>query len=187
MQDLGIAFQTAVGDSGGNLDGRTPLPSNWLMKRNCSLSPRQVAWFYFSIACFSIAVAAFVTVWHGAWLVLPFASLELAGLGIALLAYARHATDYERVCVTDGMLVVETASASRITREVFNPHWVRVELGESFRALVVLRSDKRTVRVGSYLDPYRRRKFAQELVAALHGIRTGCDAGQGGDRFESAD
>jgi uncharacterized membrane protein len=106
----------------------------------------------------------------GAWLVLPFAGLELLGLGIALLAYARHAADYERVSVTDGMLVVETASASRITREVFNPRWVRVELGESFRAPVVLRSDKRSVQVGLYLDPYRRRKFAQELAVALQRV-----------------
>jgi uncharacterized membrane protein len=169
MQDLGIAFQTAGVDSGGNHDGRPPLPSNdWLMKRNCSLSPRQVGWFYFSIVCISTAIAVFLAAWHGAWLVLPFAGLELLGLGIALLAYARHATDYERVSVTDGMLVVETASASRVTREVFNPRWVRVELGESFRALVVLRSDKRVVRVGCHLDPIRRRKFAQELAAVLH-------------------
>ncbi|GAA7763211.1 MAG: DUF2244 domain-containing protein [Burkholderiaceae bacterium] len=171
MQDLRIAFQTAVGDSGGNLDGRTPLPSNdWLMKRNCSLTPRQAGWFYFSIVCFSTAIAVFFAVWLGAWLVLPFAGLELLGLGIALLAYARHAADYERVSVTDGMLVVETASASRITREVFNPRWVRVELGESFRAPVVLRSDKRSVQVGLYLDPYRRRKFAQELAVALQRV-----------------
>jgi uncharacterized membrane protein len=171
MQDLGIAFQTAVGDSGGNLDGRAPLPNNdWLMKRNCSLTPRQVGWFYFSIVCFSTAIAVFFVAWQGAWLVLPFAGLELLGLGIALLVHARHAADYERVSLTDGMLVVETASASRITREVFNPRWVRVELGESFRALVVLRSDKRIVRVGLYLDPYRRRKFAQELAAALQRV-----------------
>lgn len=169
MQDLGIAFQTAGVDSGGNHDGRPPLPSNdWLMKRNCSLSPRQVGWFYFSIVCISTAIAVFLAAWHGAWLVLPFAGLELLGLGIALLAYARHATDYERVSVTDGMLVVETASASRMTRDEFNPCWVRVELGESFRALVVLRSDKRVVRVGCHLDPIRRRKFAQELAAVLH-------------------
>jgi uncharacterized membrane protein len=136
---------------------------------NCSLSPRQVGWFYFSIACFSSHRGVLRRV-AGAWLVLPFAGLELLGLGIALLAYARHAADYERVSVTDGMLVVETASASRITREVFNPRWVRVELGESFRAPVVLRSDKRSVQVGLYLDPYRRRKFAQELAAALQRV-----------------
>ncbi|MNN13385.1 hypothetical protein D3C81_1264150 [compost metagenome] len=145
MQDLGIAFQTAGGDSGGNLDGPPPTPHDWLMKRNCSLSPRQVGWFYLSILTVSLAIALFFA-WQGSWLVLPFASIELAGLGIALLVYARHATDYER------------------------PRWVRVELGESLRALVTLRSGGREVQVGCYVDPYRRRKFAQELAAALRHL-----------------
>ncbi|MBF6990543.1 MULTISPECIES: DUF2244 domain-containing protein [Cupriavidus] len=169
MQDLGIAFQTAGGDSGGNHDGPLPAPHDWLMKRNCSLSPRQVGWFYLSILTVSLAIALFFA-WQGSWLVLPFASIELAGLGIALLVYARHATDYERVSITDGMLVVETASGTQVTRHEFNPRWVRVELGESLRALVTLRSGGREVQVGCYVDPYRRRKFAQELAAALRHL-----------------
>ncbi|KWR90060.1 DUF2244 domain-containing protein [Cupriavidus sp. IDO] len=169
MQDLGIAFQTASGDSGGNLDGPPPAPTDWLMKRNCSLSPRQVGWFYLSIFTVSLVIALFFA-WQGSWLVLPFAGLDLLGLGIALLVYARHATDYERVSITDGMLVVETASGTRVTRQEFNPHWVRVELGESVRALVTLRSGKRAVQVGCYVDPYRRRKFAQELAAVLRRL-----------------
>ncbi|NUT15958.1 MAG: DUF2244 domain-containing protein [Cupriavidus sp.] len=169
MQDLGIAIQTAGGDSGGNLDGPSSSPHDWLMKRNCSLSPRQVGWFYLSILTVSLAIALFFA-WQGSWLVLPFASIELIGLGIALLVYARHATDYERVSITDGTLVVETASAGRVTRQEFNPCWVRIELGESFRALVTLRSGRREVQVGCYVDPYRRRKFAQELAAALRRL-----------------
>jgi len=47
---------------------------------------------------------------------------------------------------------------------------VRIELGESFRALVTLRSGRRAVQVGCYVDPYRRRKFAQELAAALRRL-----------------
>ncbi len=169
MQDLGIALQTASGDSGGNLDGPPPAPHDWLMKRNCSLSPRQVGWFYLSIFTVSLAIALFFAV-QGSWLVLPFAGLDLLGLGIALLVYARHATDYERVSINDGVLVVETASAQRLTRQEFNPHWVRVELGESSGALVTLRSGKRVVQVGCYLDLNKRRKFAQELAAALRRL-----------------
>lgn len=146
------------------------MPSNdWLMKRNCSLSPRQVGWFYLSIVSLSLAIALFFA-WRGAWLVLPFAGLELAGLGVALLVYARHAADYERVTLADGRLVVETASGSRVARQEFNPHWVRVELGESALALVVLRSGRQTVQVGCFLDPCRRQKFAQELVSALRRL-----------------
>lgn len=170
MQDLGIAFQKARGDSDSSSDGvRTALFTDWLMKRNCSLSPRQVGWFYLSIVCLSTAIALFFA-WWGSWLVLPFAGLDLLGLGVALLVYARHASDYERVTLADGMLTVERASAGLVTREEFNPLWVRVELGESLPALVTLRSGRRAVRVGCFLDPYRRRKFAQELVLALRNL-----------------
>ncbi|TWG83816.1 putative membrane protein [Cupriavidus gilardii J11] len=162
-----IALQAAHGGSGNHRSGVLAMPCNdWLMKRNCSLSPRQVGWFYLSIVCFSLAIALFFA-WRGAWLVLPFAGMELAGLGVALLVYARHATDYERVTLANGRLVVETASGGRVTRQELNPHWVRVELGESAPALVVLRSGRQTVQVGCFLDPYSRRKFARELVAAL--------------------
>jgi uncharacterized membrane protein len=170
MQDLGIAFQTAHGESGELRNGVRPVPSNdWLMKRNCSLSPRQVGWFYLSIVSFSTAIGLFFA-WRGTWLVLPFTALELAGLGIALLVYARHATDYERVTLVDGMLVVERASAAAVTRQKFNPRWVRVELGESSAAPVMLRSGRQAVQVGCFLDPYKRQKFAQELASALRHL-----------------
>ncbi|CAG9175241.1 DUF2244 domain-containing protein [Cupriavidus respiraculi] len=170
MQDLGIAFQTAHDESAEFRGEILPVPSNdWLMKRNCSLSPRQVGWFYLSIFSFSTAIGLFFA-WRGTWLVLPFTALELTGLGIALLMYARHATDYERVTLVDGMLVVETSSAAAVTRQKFNPRWVRVELGESSLALVSLRMGGQTVQVGCFLDPYRRRKFAQELASALRRL-----------------
>lgn len=146
------------------------MPSNdWLMKRNCSLSPRQVGWFYLSIVSLSLVIALFF-LWQGAWLVLPFAGLELAGLGAALLVYGRHAADYERITLAEGKLVVETASGTSVTRQEFNPYWVRVELGDSARALVVLRCGRRSVRVGCFLDPHGRQEFAQELVSALRRL-----------------
>lgn len=166
MQDLGIAFQTAQDEPDGRSGGSGAPDKDWLMKRNCSLSPRQVGWFYLSIVSVSLAIALFFA-WRGSWLVLPFAGLELLGLGIALLVHGRHASDYERVSLVDGRLVVVSVSAGKLTRHEFNPLWVRVELGESLRALVLLRSGKCAVRVGYFLDPYKRRKFAQELVSAL--------------------
>ena len=127
MQDLGIAFQMARDESVAGLNGLRPaLCTDWLMKRNCSLSPRRVGWFYLSIVCISFAIALLIA-WWGYWLVLPFAGLDLIGLGIALLVYARHAVDYERVSLAGGKLVVETASAGKVSRQEFNPHWVRVE------------------------------------------------------------
>ncbi|WP_420994550.1 DUF2244 domain-containing protein [Cupriavidus sp. 30B13] len=169
MQDLGIAFQTAQDGSGSSAGGPGAPDKDWLMKRNCSLSPRQVGWFYLSIVCVSLAIASFFA-WRGSWFVLPFAGLDLLGLGIALLVYARHAADYERVSLAGGLLVVVSVNAGQVTRHEFNPLWVRVELDESLRALVQLRSGKCAVQVGCFLDPYKRRKFAQELVSALRRL-----------------
>jgi uncharacterized membrane protein len=171
MQDLGIAFQTAHSESDDIRNGVRTVPSNdWLMKRNCSLSPRQVGWFYLSIVCLSFAIALFFA-WRGSWLVLPFAGLDVLGLGIALLVHARHATDYERVTLAEGMLVVEQSRGGQVTRQEFNPLWVRMELSRAYPALIMLRSGKRVVQVGGFLDQRKRGLFAQELAAALRCLR----------------
>ena len=68
----------------------------WLLRRNCSMTPGQLVAFYLSLCAWSFAIAG--AFWlRGATLVLPFAGLELLGVGAALLIYARHATDRERM------------------------------------------------------------------------------------------
>lgn len=151
--------------------------NDWLMKRNCSLSPRQAGWFYLSIVSLSLAIGAGFA-WQGAWFVLPFAGLEGLGLGAALLVYARHAGDYERVTLCDGMLVVETCSAGQVTRQQFNPYWASVGLSQSPHALVTVRSGGREVQVGSHLGLCARRRFAQELAQALRGLPAAAAAGR---------
>lgn len=171
MQDLGIALQTAHSESDDICNGVRTVPSNdWLMKRNCSLSPRQVGWFYLSIVCLSLAIAMFFA-WRLSWLVLPFAGLDVLALGIALLVHGRHASDYERVTLAEGMLVVERSRGGQLTRQEFNALWVRMEVGESYPALIMLRSGKRVVQVGGFLDPHKRRQFARELAVALRCLR----------------
>ena len=67
-----------------------PVMKDWLMKRNCSVSPRQFVLFYLSLALFSLFIA-FLLVLSGAWLVLPFTGIELLAVGVAFAIYARHA------------------------------------------------------------------------------------------------
>ncbi len=42
---------------------------------------------------------------QGATLVIPFATLELAAVGLAFLVYARHAADGERISLRGGALL----------------------------------------------------------------------------------
>ncbi len=65
-----------------------PLIKDWLMKRNCSVLPRQFVGFYLSLSLVFIAIATSLFL-NGAWLVLPFTGIELTVVGVAFVIYAR--------------------------------------------------------------------------------------------------
>ena len=68
----------------------------WLLRRNCSMTPTQLVAFYLSLCAWSLAIAGAFW-WRGATLVMPFAGIEILAVGAALLVYARHAGDRERM------------------------------------------------------------------------------------------
>ena len=143
-----------------------PVLEDWLMKRNCSVSPRQFVWFYVSLALCSSAIALLLVV-CGAWLVLPFTGIELLAVGIAFVIHARHAVDYERIRLFPNRLVIEQVSAEQLTQFEFNPRWVRVEQGVSLRDPIKLVSRGQAVEVGLHLAHHRRAQFANELRLTL--------------------
>ena len=138
----------------------------WFLKRNCSVTPVQLGWLYGSLCIVSLGIG--VLFWYqGAVLVLPFAALELAAVGAAFLAYARHATDGETISLEGRQLVVELESAGHLQRAEFDRDWVRVEPGVNDRSLVELSARGRRVNVGRYLRPELRPVLAQEIRKAL--------------------
>ena len=98
----------------------------WLLKRNCSITPRQMMGFYVSVCVLSLGIAAGFWM-QGATLVLPFAGLEVLALGAALMLYSRHATDSENIRLQAGRLTVEHTSGRSMQRAEFAPAWVRVD------------------------------------------------------------
>lgn len=141
----------------------------WVLKRNCSLAPRQLIVVFASLCVLSLAIAA--ACWAaGATLVLPFAWLELLALGVALYAYAQHATDRERIALSSGRLVVEHEHGGRIDRAEFRPEWVRVEPCSDDRSLIELSGQGQRIAVGRYVRPELRRGLAQEFRRALRQI-----------------
>ncbi|MGN6667860.1 MAG: DUF2244 domain-containing protein [Trinickia sp.] len=143
-----------------------PVVRDWLMKRNCAVSPRQFVWFYASLASFSVVIAVLLVV-RGAWPVLPFTRVELLAVGIAFVIHARHAVDYERIRLFPNRLVIEQMSGQRLTQYEFNPRWVRIERGASPRDPIRVVSRGQTVVIGVHLAQYRRASFAAELRATL--------------------
>jgi uncharacterized membrane protein len=143
----------------------------WFLKRNCSVTPVQLGRLYGSLCVVSLGIGSFF--WYqGAVLVLPFAALELAAVGAAFLAYARHAADGETISLEGRQLVVELESAGHLQRAEFDRDWVRVEPGVSDRSLVELSARGRSVNVGRYLRPELRPVLAQEIRKALREARS---------------
>jgi uncharacterized membrane protein len=156
----------------------------WLLKRNCSATPRQMMVFYASLCLISLGIGTAFW-WQGATLVMPFASIEIIAVGAALLLYTRHATDSESIRLQPGRLTVEHASGGHVERVEFAPAWVRVEPEHGDRSLIELSGEGRHISVGRFTRPELRRQLAEELRWALRrwqwlpasgGTEAGADA-----------
>lgn len=141
---------------------------HWVLRRNCSVTPRQLVALFLSLCCVSLGVAAFF--WsQGATLVLPFTAVELLAVGLAFVVYARHATDRERISFSHGRLVIEQESAGRLLRCEFARHAVHVAPPAHRDQLIEVRDSGRLVRVGRFLRPDLRPVLVREIRIALKG------------------
>ena len=141
------------------------------MKRNCSFTPKQVGLFYLSMVCFSSLIASYFW-WHGAWMILPFTFTELFVLGIALLIYARHASDYEKIKLSGTELTVELFLGNRRTVKHWNAPWVRVKDPElnldAKKQLVVLEMGQEAIQIGQFIVADQRLGLAKEIRSAIN-------------------
>jgi uncharacterized membrane protein len=147
----------------------------WLIKRNCSASPMQLAAVFGSLVAVSFTFGA-VFAALGLWMVLPFVGLELVAVAVAFLCYGRHAADVERIELDARCLSVERVEADRRTRWELDPRRVRIELderGQGWGARVRVRLESRgeRIEVGRHLLDENRRQLARELRSALTSVQ----------------
>src|SRR6185503_20240981 len=111
-------------------------------------SPAGLAGVFAALALVVVTIGAGFAI-AGAWLVLPFAGLEVLLLVAAYLAYARRAADYERIVLDSGRLTVEVGKAQRIERYEMEARRARVSLEEQ---RVVVRGAREQLELGRHLD-----------------------------------
>lgn len=138
----------------------------WLLKRNCSLAPRQLAFAYGVLFLLSFSVAAAFGL-RGLWYVPAFSLVEMSAVACALLHYARHAADYDRIALGDAGLLVEQVRAGRTRRTRFDLYWTRISLTRGGAGLIRLEAKGRAVDVGCYATPAQRRQLLRELLPYL--------------------
>lgn len=137
------------------------------IKRNCSISPRDLLCVLALTACVSLGIAAGFAL-AGAWPILPFAGLEIIAIAAAFYVNGRHAADYERIALSRERLLVEESDAGRVERHEFNPHWLRLverRFGGDFRLLLCSRGSE--LEIGRHLDTERRASLAWRLKRSL--------------------
>lgn len=156
-----LRFATLPHSDGANHQG-----VQWLLKRNCSVTPTQLLGLFASLSVVSLGIATFFWI-QGATLVMPFAWAELIAVGIAFTVYARHARDGEKISLQGGQLVIEQETAGRLQRAEFNREWVRVEPKHGDGSLIEVSGQGRSVRVGRHVRPELRPALAREIRFAL--------------------
>ena len=138
----------------------------WVLRRNCSISPRHLALSYAGLCAVSMVIAVGFA-WAGATAVLAFAGIELLLVGAALLVYARHACDGDTLTLAGQSLAVEQAQGSRVQRTEFRAQWVSVEPSHGEGSLVELSGEGQRICVARFVRPEMRAALAKELRAAL--------------------
>ncbi len=144
---------------------------SWMIKRNCSASPRQLALVFASIVAVSFSFGV-VFAAHGLWLVLPFVGLELLAVLAAFLCYGRRAADFERIEISGGEISVERIEAGRRSVRRLPVPWTQVLVqsrqgGRLSPVCVSLAARGERVEIGGHLLDAKRLHLAEELRCAL--------------------
>jgi uncharacterized membrane protein len=130
-------------------------------RRNNSLSSTGRLLVFGFLFIVSVGIAcAFAAL--GAWLVLPFAGIEMLGLYCAFRYIDRHAADYERIAIAGDRVKVELFEAGRAQSHEFNRCWARVAAAPG-GGRVALRSHGREVEIGRHRNNDERLELAREL------------------------
>ena len=134
-----------------------------LLKRNCSIAPGALACVFGALAVAVLGIGIGVAI-AGAWLILPFAGLEVIAFAAAFVLQARHATDYEKIELAHGRIRIEVSEAERLANYELDARGARIELQGPH---VVLCGAGETLKIGRHLDDEARVRFAAELKKRL--------------------
>jgi uncharacterized membrane protein len=138
-------------------------------RRNDSLSSNGRLLVFAFIFSVSMGIAlGFALI--GAWLVLPFAGLEMGILYLAFRYIDRRSGDFERIAIAGDRVEIEIREAGRGERYELNRCWARLVGVEGER--LALRSHGREIEIGRHRNDEQRLALGREIGRQLRGART---------------
>ena len=152
----------------------TAVDLTFVARRNNSLSSGGRFLFLGSLAVVLLAISLGFAL-NGAWLVVPFAGLDILVVYLAFRYVEQRSGDYECLTFVDDNIVVESRCGGSTARYEFNRHWVQVTFVEAKgaeRGRLVLRSHGKEVAFGVYLSGEQRATLARRLNEHLKFVNT---------------
>jgi uncharacterized membrane protein len=114
----------------------------------------------------------------GAWLVLPFAGLEIMAFAYAFHTVYLHADDFDSITIENDRVVVEKRNVKEITTTVFQRYWAQVNVrdvamikGSNGKCGLFISSHGNEVEFGrNFINDEQRSQLARDLRQKLKNI-----------------
>ena len=141
----------------------------FVAQRNNSISSRGRSLVLGSLAAVLIAISLGFAL-NGAWLIFPFAGLDILVVYLAFRYVEQRADDYECIACYGENIVIDTRHEGKTERFQFNRYWVQVtliEASDAKRGRLLLRSHGKEVTFGVHLTGEQRAVIARRLKEHL--------------------
>ncbi len=142
------------------------LRSHYVIRPNRSLSWHGVLVFFAAAATVTLTVALMFAA-QGAWMILPFAGLELIALAACLYICARKNNEQEVIHIDQDSVKIEKGRNKVRHCVEFQRHWVQIRLAKGqlpgYPSRLTICSMGREVEIGSALLEAERISLASEL------------------------
>ena len=135
-------------------------------RRNNSLSPAGRGLVVGSLAAISLVISLAFAL-QGAWMILPFAGLEVLVVYLAFRCIERHAGDFESLSIQGDQVLIVRQERGEVSRYEFNRYWAQVVLQPGREVVLALRSHGRQVEFGRHLTEQQRCRMAGIIRAEL--------------------
>ena len=143
---------------------------HFVIRPNQSLSWRGMLVFYAGICTVSLTISVGFAL-MGAWLILPFAGLEMLVLGVCLYLSAVRAAQREVISIDKDIVEVSRGRYRPVESCRFQRAWVRVSFRPTasvwHRNRLTIGSHGKEVEVGAMLNNNERESLAMELRRAI--------------------
>jgi uncharacterized membrane protein len=144
---------------------KTEYGYEFYLKRNCSISPAQLAIIFIVLGIVSIAIGS-IFYSLGATLILPFSFLEIFALTAAYFYNALHANDYERLRVDSKNIYFESKFGLKYREENFLNSLARI-LPSDHHNLINLSQGQKNIHFGKHIHTRLRSLLEIEIKQAL--------------------